>query len=439
MTMERRDFLKLSGTSASALALGAPLSLPLVHVGGSHRNSGRVLVVIYLRGGQDALNTVIPFKDDRYYEIRPTIAIARPGADKAEKGTTVIPLDKHFGLHPALSPLKQLWDDNMFVPILSVGSQHPTRSHFDAQDFMEYAAPGLRTMRNGWLNRFLTMTKSPQGKDPVLRALAMQGLLPRSLRGHYPVLAVPDIRRRGRGRNRRGADSTLDAFERLYGDNKADKKTDDQDQKGMAPRREDAVLDAGRATIRAMRRYQVITERPTKTADGVSYPRGGLGTKLARIARVIKSQEPLEIACADYNGWDHHANEGDAQGTMARMLDHLARSLAAFMKDLEEHAGRTLVLTMTEFGRTCRENGNRGTDHGHGGLMFAVGGRVRGGKVYGKWNGLADDNLYQGRDLQVTTDFRDVMAEVLKKYLEFDLPRDFFPDYRPGKGVKFLS
>ena len=436
MKIHRRDFLKLSGAGALAAtspALPWPHPAHGLHAGhglhvGHTRAAGTTLVVVYLRGGQDPLNTIVPYGVERYYEIRPTIAIPRPGGQ--EPGG-VIPLDTGFGLHPALAPLKPLWDAKLFAPILNVGSPHPTRSHFDAQDFMEYAAPGLRTVRSGWLNRYLQLTADPDGKEPVLRALAMQGLLPRGLRGDYPVLAVPDMPPMRDG-------GVLDAFERLYGQPKP-AMADDEKGRRAEDARHDAVKATGRATIRALRHYHEVQGRKTRTPAGVAYPRSRFGSKLQRIAKVIKAGEPLDVACADYTGWDHHANEGGSEGTLARKLADLSAALAAFMSDIGDHAERTVVLTMTEFGRTCRENGNGGTDHGHGGLMFALGGPVRGGEIHGRWRGLDDKHLYQGRDLQATTDFRDVMAEVLVAHLGVKLPRGFFPEYRPGKHLGFLG
>ena len=425
--LDRRDFLSMGGGGALALSL----PMPRIFFGDPKARETRPLIVIYLRGGQDALNTIVPYGDPIYYEIRPTIAI--PMEDGPD-GKGVIRLDKTFGLHPALAPLKPLFDRKLFAPILNVGSPHPTRSHFDAQDFMEYAAPGLRNVRSGWLNRYLQHTSSEKEEDPVLRAIAMQGLLPRSVRGDHPVLAVPQVR--GRRRRRQG-DDLLDLFDRLY---EKSRSTTDPNKKAtsMSEREPDRVVAAGRATIKALRRYQEVMSEPIPQKQGVSYPAGGLGDKLKSIAHLIKTGEPVQIACADYNGWDHHANEGGTDATIARLLDHLGRSLAAFIADLGDDAERCLVLTMTEFGRTCRENGNRGTDHGHGGAMLALGGGVKGGEIHGKWDGLEDKHLYMGRDLQATTDFRDVMNEVLRKHLEFKVPREFFPDYRPGKGLGFL-
>jgi uncharacterized protein (DUF1501 family) len=436
--MDRRDFLKSTGAGLAALTFPVPLGT----LGTTQRRAAGeapVLVCLYLRGGMDALNCIVPYKEKRYYEIRPTISIA-PKKTQDEEG--VIPLDKKFAMHPAMRPMESLYKSGDFAPIVCCGSPHPTRSHFDAQDFMEYAAPGIRTITNGWLNRYLQQSQDRWGKDSELRALAMQGLLPRSLRGDYPVLAVPNDRRRGTDTGQ-----LLDLFDELY---KSPEPTGKGSrQKGAAGKRkmkmgkrpedrEDAVIRSGEVTIKALRRFKEIQAKAGK--NQLVYPKSGFGPKLQGIARVIKSGEAMEVAAADWNGWDHHINEGNEDGRIAQMLGSLSQSLASFMKDIGEHRKRTVVLVMTEFGRTCRENGNRGTDHGHGGLMFAVGGPVKGGKVFGQWPGLEDKDMNQNRDLAVTTDFRDVFNEVLRKHMQVKrMSKDFFPNYKPRKGPGILG
>jgi len=257
-------------------------------------------------------------------------------------------------------------------------------------------------------------------------------------------LAVPQDRRRG---NETG--QLLDLFDELYkGDKKIGKEAGKEaggSGKGMKMRkqkrkgeREDPVILSGEVTIRALRRFNEIQAKAAKST--ASYPKNGFGPKLQRIAQVIKSGEPMEVAAADWNGWDHHINEGNEDGRIAQMLGSLSQSLAAFMTDIGGHRKRTVVVVMSEFGRTCRENGNRGTDHGHGGLMLTLGGPVKGGKVYGKWPGLEDKALYQNRDLAVTTDFREVFNELLKKHMQVKrMSKDFFPNYKPGKGPGILG
>ncbi|MFQ5505676.1 MAG: DUF1501 domain-containing protein [Planctomycetota bacterium] len=427
-SIRRRDFLKASGLAAFSFPF------PLVSLGGFQKRAGKpVLVVLYLRGGMDPLNVVVPYGHSRYYAIRPTIAI-QPKATADEKGVLV--LNKKLGLHPALAPIEPLYRSKMFAPVLGVGSPHPTRSHFDAQDFMEYAAPGNRTLRQGWLNRYLSLSASD--KDSELRAVALQNLLPRALRGEYPVLAVGPERRRDK------TDQLLDLFDELYGkDGGPDPQGGDARRvaKGRAKRmerNEDPVLASGRATIKSLRRFREIQRREGRRSQ-VRYPTRGLGPKLQGIARVIKSGEDIQVAGADWNGWDHHTGEGAEDGRMAQMLGNLAGSIAAFYQDIGPDAERTVLLTMSEFGRTCRENGNRGTDHGHGGIMLAFGGPVRGGRILGRFEGLEDKDLYQGRDLPVSTDFRNVFNEILVKHMGFKTPRGFFPDYKPGKGIGLIG
>ena len=433
--IERRDVLKL-GAGAGAAALAFPT--PLRCLGTTKPSSAPrpVLVTIYLRGGQDALNTVVPYAEKRYYEIRPTIAIP---AKSAEGAPGVLKLDKQWGLHPAMRALMPLWEKKMFAPVVNVGSPHPTRSHFDAQDFMEYAAPGMRPKNGGWLNRYLQATDADVGQKTALRALAMQGLLPRSLRGPHPVLAVPE-------RQARRAGQFLDLFDELYtrqdlgmGEEMegAKKKKKRRKKNELEMHKDDPVVESGRHTIETLRRYQEIVGSgrwKQRGGRGVRYPRGRLGNRLADIAKVVKAGEGLEVACVDWNGWDHHTGEGGVEGRIARMLEHLCSSIAAFMQDLGDYAQHTVVMTMTEFGRTCRENGNMGTDHGHGGAMLLAGGPIRGGQVYGRFDGLDDKDMYQGRDLPCTTDFRQVMGELLLGHMRMkEFPKDFFPNYKLSK------
>jgi len=424
--IKRRKFLAVSATGA----LGV-MAAPFVKVGRAFGGNGPdgpppVLVTVYLRGGLDQLNVVVPYADSNYYKIRPTIAIPREG-EEGDPG--VIQLDRRFGLHPSLAALKPFYDEKRFAPIVNAGSAHPTRSHFDAQDFMEYAAPGSRTVKDGWLNRYLSATAARDRSESGLRALAMQGLLPRSLRGRYPVLAVPE------SVNQKKGDEVLEMFKDLYGCQKTGGRAKMGGAGDMASgrRAEDAVVATGRNTIQTLEKFKAIIREPAAAGAQASYPRGRLADRLGNIARVIRSDAGLEVAAIDIGGWDHHTGEGGNDGLLARMLKGLGDALAAFMTDLGPDLDRTLVFVMSEFGRTCRENGNAGTDHGHGGLFLLMGGKVRGGKVHGKWPGLDEKRMYQGRDLQVTTDFRDVFSDVLQHHLRFKPPKGFFPDYKPGR------
>jgi uncharacterized protein (DUF1501 family) len=398
----RREFLRDGAAISLAMqaqALAAPAKTLF-----REKEHPPTLVAIYLRGGADFLNMVIPHTDPTYPLVRPGIGIGE--SDGA------IEIDKRWSLHPALAPLEPLFAEKLLLPILNVGSPHTTRSHFDAQDFMEFAAPGNRTVRTGWLNRYLSATA---GDGPLgFRALAIQSLLPRSLRGGYPVLAVPS------GIDGKRTAEALDRFEKFYGD-------------GMGSGSEDGnpIAASGQVTIETLRRFREIVGGADGKEHG--YPNTSFGRGLHRIAQVIEAGEGLEVAGIDYNGWDHHANQGGVSGNQARMLADLAASLAAFYRQLKAIRDHVAVLVMTEFGRTVAENGSNGTDHGHGGGMFLLGGGVKGGEIHGEWTGLKPADLYQGRDLPVTTDFRDVFSAVLRELFDFKTPRGFFPDYKPRK------
>ncbi|MHC4830458.1 MAG: DUF1501 domain-containing protein, partial [Planctomycetota bacterium] len=258
------------------------------------------------------------------------------------------------------------------------------------------------------------------------RAVAMQGLLPRSLRGPHPVLAVPPIREGGER-------DPLEIFDAIYpGMDGMPAEEGEGD-----PDLQDPVLMAGRVTIQKMRRFREITNK--KFPGEAKYPSHALGTRLRQVARVIKGDAGLEVAAIDYPGWDHHIREGGHDGKMAQMLKVLGDSLAAFHKDLGERMENVCVLTMSEFGRTARENGNEGTDHGRGGMMLALGGMVQGGKVYGQWKGLQDSALQDKRDLPVTTDFRDVFGEALTEIFDFKLPKTFFPGYMQRRRLGLMK
>lgn len=424
MSTTRRDFLKYGAAAGLALQAG-PLARHAFAAPGYATRGNKALVVIYLRGGADPLNMLIPYGDEAYRGIRPTVRVAE------DEG--MVKLDDMFALHPALTPLERAWNEKALAPIVCAGSPHPTRSHFDAQDWMEFAAPGDRTCREGWLNRYLVATHRDGASE--FRALGMQELLPRSLRGQYPVLAVP------RSTESKRTDKTLDDFEKFYGDG-MDVMEGGDDMMGR--REEDAagVVESGRVTIETLRRFKEIVAKQQKrqdgdTVSGSAYPDGRFGSRLQQIALVIKADEGLEVAGIDYGGWDDHANMGGAEGRMADRMRDVASGLAAFYQDLGPRMADTTVLVMTEFGRTCRENGNRGTDHGHGGAMWVLGGGVKGGQVHGTWNGLDRSAMYQGRDLPVNTDFREVYASVLEHGLGFEPGKEFFPDFKT-KGLKGL-
>jgi len=392
----RRAFFKSSG-----IALFGTGSIPawLVRSVAAEPTPKRrkILVAVFQRGAADALNTIVPHGDPLYYSYRPTIAIPRD---------RVVDLDGRFGLHPALAPLKPAWDSRHLAIVHAVGSPDATRSHFDAQDYMESGTPGVKSTRDGWLNRALANDAEP---SPV-RAVSMGPALSRTLRGPAPAVAVQSLD------SFRVADGSK--FEEMY-----------------ARAADRPLASAGRDTFEAVKLIESIRKRPYSPANGAEYPNGKFGSSLRQIAQLIKADVGLEVAFADIGGWDHHVNEVGAtvdQGPLANLLREFGAALAAFHRDLEDRLDDVLVVTMSEFGRTARENGNRGTDHGHGGAMLAIGGRVDGGRVLGDWPGLAPERLYEGRDLAVTTDFRDVLGELVTGHLGVADGARVFPGHRPG-------
>jgi uncharacterized protein (DUF1501 family) len=376
----------------------------------------RVLVVVFMRGAVDGLNVVVPHGDADYYAARPEIAVARPGGSSLRAGAneSALDLDGHFGFHPRLSALKPLFDAHELAVVQAVGSPDNTRSHFDAQDYMESATPGVKSTPDGWLNRYLQLGQA-KGPNPF-RGVAVTQRAPRSLQGRASTLVLEDIASFHLG-PRRGRSLQAEAYsaevERMYGATK------------------DALLAAtAREMFQAVRELDRVEPEATDRDTGIVYPRGPLGKSLGEVAALIKAGVGLEIAFVEVGGWDHHVNEGGVDGKLARNLEPFAAALAAFRRDLGERMEDVLLLTMSEFGRTVQENGNRGTDHGHGNVMLALGAGVRGGRVYGAWPGLRPSARFEGRDLAVTTDFRDVLAEALVRHLGCVDPAPVFPGYR---------
>ncbi len=422
MNPTRRDVLKTGSAALAGLALpGSAAFAQASRKAVAAAGPKPTLVVIYLRGGADPLNAIVPYGDPRYRKLRPTIGV-----------NNVRAINNYFGFHPAMKELADMYAAGTLCPILNTGSTHPTRSHFDAQDFMERAAPGSREVTEGWLNRYLTATHVDAAKDMQLRAVAMQATLPRSLRGQFPVLAMPEG----------GSGHLLDRFEGVY-DCASSREArrlnaagaDEAVKPTPAELMRQRIAASGQEGIAQLRELNRVASQ-----GGGGYPPGRLGQQLRNVARLIKAGKGLEVAAMDYDGWDHHARQGGSVGTMARMLGTLSKSLDAFAKDLGPAMERTMVLTMTEFGRTVAENGNQGTDHGRAGFMLAMGGPVVGGKIRGGWKGLEKEALVGGRDLKVQVDFRNVFAETLHGLFGFRADEhNFFPDYKSNeKTLGFL-
>jgi len=408
--LSRRVFLRSGGLALVSFGLD-PLFLDraayaLAGAPGAGA-SRRTLVCLFQRGAVDGLSMVVPYGDAQYYRERPRIAIPR-GA--------LIDLDGHFGLHPALAPLKPFWDNGSLAAVQAVGSPDATRSHFDAQDYMESGTPGVKSTPDGWANRHCRHNQEHQ--DTPFRAVAFGPQLPRILAGTAPALAIDDLRTFGVGNRARtaagGASEKLTrAFEALY--------------EGSAT---GLLATSAAESFEAIRMLRTANPSALNPAGGAEYPRGRLGQSLMQIAQLIKADLGVEIAFADMGGWDTHINQGADQGQLAVRLTELGRALAAFATDVGERMRDVCVLTMSEFGRTVRENGNGGTDHGHGTSLLVMGGSVRGKRVAGRWPGLDPAARFEGRDVAVTTDFRDLFGEVLSRHLGTRDLSAVFPGHR---------
>lgn len=313
-------------------------------------------------------------------------------------------------MHPALKPLKPIYDSGKLAIVHAAGSPDPTRSHFDAQDYMESGTPGLKSTGDGWLNRAL----APAATQSPMRAVSMTPDLPRALRGHNEAVAIANLND-FQVRDPRGAST----FESMYA-NTGDK----------------FLNGTGRETFEAVKLMQSLQKQGYTPSNGARYPGQRLGQSLKQIAQLVKSNVGLEVAFTDVGGWDTHVNEVGqkaSQGQLANLLNEFGQSLAAFYQDLGDRMADVTVVTMSEFGRTARENGNRGTDHGHANCMLAFGGDIKGGKVYGDWPGMAEEQLYENRDLNLTTDFRDVLGELVTRHLGNRQIASVFPGYADPK------
>jgi len=367
----------------------------------------KVLVVIFQRGAMDGLNAVVPYGERSYYAMRPSIAIPAPNGGQG----AALNLDGFFGLHPSLEPLVPLFRNKQLAIVHAAGSPDNSRSHFDAQDYMESGTPGVKSTEDGWLNRYLQ--KQVDENATPFRAVAMGQQMPRTLRGSVSALAIPDIKQFQVLAPVAVSGAMEGGFEALYA------QTVDQ-----------ALHGTGQETFEAVQMLKKVRESLYVPENGAEYPKGKFGQTLQQVAQLIKADIGVEVAFVDIGGWDHHVNEGGVQGQLGNILKEFGGTLAAFHADLGAKIADVTVVTMSEFGRTAAENGNRGTDHGHANCMFAFGGDVRGGKVYGKWPGLDRAHLYEGRDLAVTTDFRSVLGEVVSRHLGSTDMSYVFPGFR---------
>jgi uncharacterized protein (DUF1501 family) len=414
MNKSRRFFLRQGGVALASFGLagGAPSFLRRVVLaeGLAAAPAGRrkTLITIFQRGAVDGLNMVVPHGEPRYYELRPQIAIARPGGAEA-----ALDLDGFFGLHPSMSALKSLWDEKRLAVVHAAGSPDSTRSHFDAQDYMESGTPGRKSTPDGWLNRYLQAR--PEQKATPFRAVSLTQSLPRSLYGRAPALAIQDL---ADFRVRAGAQAARveGGFEDIY-------------EQSV----NEALRGTGRETFEAVKFLKQVNPQQYRPEHGAQYPRGRYGAALTQIAQLIKAGVGLEVAFTDTGGWDTHRAQGGARGQLAGLLAQFAQGIKALTVDLgPERMRDVVILTMSEFGRTARQNGTGGTDHGHANAVLVVGGAVRGGRVYGDWPGLGEDQLHEGRDLALTTDFRDIFGEVATKHLGHADLQKIFPGHAGG-------
>jgi uncharacterized protein (DUF1501 family) len=415
--MDRRYFLKSGGVAIASFGFMAAAPKFLHQFAAAAENTSapakkKVLVTIFQRGAVDGLNMVVPYGESEYYNVRRTIAIRKPG----EVGGAV-DLDGFFGLHPSMKPLESFWKEKRLAIINSTGSPDNTRSHFDAQDYMESGTPGIKSTRDGWLNRL--MQASDERKASPFRSVAMTQQLPRAMYGKSPSVAMTDL-------------SEFSIRAGMY----------TQDMQGgfeaaWHQNAKDSLGDMGKETFEAVHFLKTANPAQYQPENGAVYPNTPLGRSLRQISQLIKAGVGLEIAFAEAGGWDTHTNQGiaqnPAQGQLGNLLRDFGAAIAAFGTDLGKRMDDVVVITMSEFGRTVRENGSRGTDHGHGNAMLVLGNSVKGGKVYGDWKGLKPDQLNEGRDLAVTTDFRDVFAESAYKHMGAKDLAKIFPNYNATK------
>jgi uncharacterized protein (DUF1501 family) len=382
--MKRREFLQLTLLSTSGLLLLGENGWAAKAIG-NDKNPKR-LVVVFLRGAVDGLNVVVPYSEAAYYMARPTIAIPRP----SESGGA-LKLDQHFALHPALSSLMPFWEKGTLAFVHASGSPDSSRSHFDAQDYMETATPGLKTTPDGWLNRLVEVLP---GTRSATQAISVGPILPRILSGRAAAtnLALGKAATQPMPLDRL---EIQEAFDQLY--------------KGS-----DALSVAYREGQSSRKQLlSELTEEMTMADKGAPSP-VGFTDQARKLGRLIGRDPTIKVTFLALGGWDTHINQGSVAGQLPNRLRALGETLSTFAQALGPTYSDTVILVMSEFGRTVHENGNTGTDHGHGNVMWVMGGNVRGGKIYGQWPGLSGNDLYEGRDLAITTDFREVISTLLE-------------------------
>lgn len=390
-SVTRRGFMKhgalaLVGTSTIPHFLTRSVLAEATTAAANHKK----LVVLFQRGAADGLNIVVPYREKNYYAMRPSIAIRQ---------NEVLDLNGFFGLHPSMASLKPLYDQGHLAIVHATGSPDMTRSHFDAQDYMESGTPGVKITSDGWLNRALQAERSREPFSPF-RAVALGAQVPRTLEGKVPAIAVSNLRNFSVAGAGPEPSPISNAFQAMYDSSS------------------DAMLHGtGQETFEAVKMLRTANPARYTPAAGVVYPNTQFGNSIKQIAQLLKANLGVEAAFADIGGWDTHQNQGNSRGQLANRLQEFSDTIAGFWQDMGDEAENITLVTMSEFGRTARQNGTGGTDHGHANVMFVLGGQVKGGKVYGRWPGLSNEQLNEGRDLAVTTDFRRVLGEAAYRSL----------------------
>lgn len=406
--ISRRAFLKAGSIALFGIGFGGVPEFVTRAVAQHKRlnifEKKKILVCIFQRGAMDGLMAVTPFTDQYLKDARPNLFMT------ADSKGTLLDLDGKFGLHPGFKSFFPLFKENQLAIVHGMGSPNTTRSHFDAQDYMESGTPFNKGTASGWLNRAVGLLGH---EGSPLRALSLTSSLPRSLYGENPSIAISNLRDFSIQKNaKQNVNIAAQSFEDLY----------DQTSSEL-------LKETGKETFEAINLFQKVGDQNYKPTEGVTYPGSQLGNSMKQICQLIKMDVGLEVAFAESGGWDTHVNQGTENGTFARNATDFSNSIAAFWNDLGTLQDQVTVMTMTEFGRTVKQNGTGGTDHGRASCMFIIGEDVNGGKVHGAIDPLAKENLEDGRDLKVTTDFRSVFSEVADKHLKLSNDKILFPDW----------
>jgi uncharacterized protein (DUF1501 family) len=406
--MQRRQFLQQIGLATTA----AILPIGQTWVARAAQPTGKRMIVVFLRGAVDGLSVLVPYGAPEYYSARSAaIAIAPPGQEKG-----ALKLDNYFGLHPALAPMMPLWETGKLAFVPASGLSLPVRSHFDAQDYLETATPGVKVTADGWLNRLLDSIREV---NPI-QAINVGNTTPRILLGRQPIASIAP----GKQAKRRLATDRPEvatAFEQLYGSEDA---LDRSYRDGQVSRT--AILENLKQEMQA--------------ADNGAPAAAGFPTDAKRLAQAMQRDPRIELGFMSIGGWDTHINQGNAQGQLANNLRLLGQGVSLLAQELGRSFDDTVIVVMSEFGRTVRENGNKGTDHGRGNVMWVLGGNVQGQRIYGDWRGLATADLEDGRDVPVTTDFRAVLATIFAEHWRLDDAKlsQILPSYQPPAPLKLF-